>query len=108
MHSSRSMTSMRSPSWMQSTGQTSTQERSLMSMQRSEMMYVKARLLYRGQQLLDEGRSALHKRRFGEHLVEPGGVRGAQAGRVLVVREPDNRNVRIGVHDLFRVDPRHV
>ena len=40
MHSSGSMTSIRSDSWMQSTGQTSTQERSLMSMQGSAMMYV--------------------------------------------------------------------
>src|SRR5581483_10785975 len=40
MHSSGSMMSIRSNSWMQSTGQTSTQERSLMSMQGSAMMYV--------------------------------------------------------------------
>ena len=38
MHSSGSMMSLRSNSWMQSTGQTSTQERSLMSMQGSAMM----------------------------------------------------------------------
>ena len=42
MHSSGSMISIRSNSWMQSTGQTSTQERSLMSMQGSAMMYVTA------------------------------------------------------------------
>src|SRR3954468_23958365 len=42
MHSSGSMTRMRPASWMQSTGQTSTQERSLMSMQGSAMMYVTA------------------------------------------------------------------
>src|SRR3954463_16309290 len=40
MHSSGSITRMRSASWMQSTGQTSTHERSLMSMQGSPMMYV--------------------------------------------------------------------
>src|SRR5438105_11930633 len=40
MHSSGSMTRMRSASWMQSTGQTSTHERSLMSMHGSAMMYV--------------------------------------------------------------------
>jgi hypothetical protein len=40
MHSSGSMMSMRSNTWMQSTGHTSTQERSLMSMQGSAMMYV--------------------------------------------------------------------
>src|SRR6059058_3185168 len=42
MHSSGSMTRMRSASWMQSTGQTSTHERSLMSMHGSAMMYVTA------------------------------------------------------------------
>ena len=42
MHSSGSMISIRSNSWMQSTGQTSTHERSLMSMQGSAMMYVTA------------------------------------------------------------------
>src|SRR3954470_15289120 len=40
MHSSGSITSMCSTSWMQSTGQTSTQERSFVSMQGSVMMYV--------------------------------------------------------------------
>src|SRR5919109_1548968 len=48
MHSSGSMTRMRSASWMQSTGQTSTQDLSLMSMQGSEMMYVTARTLANG------------------------------------------------------------
>src|SRR5215217_3075956 len=40
MHSSGSITRIRPASWMQSTGQTSTHERSLMSMQGSAMMYV--------------------------------------------------------------------
>src|SRR5919205_1496831 len=40
MHSSGSMTRMRFASWMQSTGQTSTHDLSLMSMQGSAMMYV--------------------------------------------------------------------
>src|SRR5215211_5049011 len=40
MHSSGSITRIRSASWMKSTGQTSTHERSLMSMQGSAMMYV--------------------------------------------------------------------
>src|SRR4051794_687134 len=43
MHSSGSITSIRSVSWMQSTGQTSMQERSLMSMHGSEITYVMAR-----------------------------------------------------------------
>src|SRR5881628_3029273 len=42
MHSSGSMTSIRAASWMQSTGQTSTPDLSLMSMQGSAMMYVTA------------------------------------------------------------------
>src|SRR2546430_1791127 len=42
MHSSGSMIRIRSNSWMQSTGQTSTQDRSLMSMHGSAMMYVTA------------------------------------------------------------------
>src|SRR6186997_3271203 len=40
MHSSGSITSIRSDSWMQSTGQTSTHERSFTSMHGSVMMYV--------------------------------------------------------------------
>src|ERR671934_15036 len=40
MHSSGSMTRIRSAWWMQSTGQTSTHERSLMSVQGSAIMYV--------------------------------------------------------------------
>ena len=40
MHSSGSITRIRPASWMQSTGQTSTQDLSLMSMQGSAMMYV--------------------------------------------------------------------
>src|SRR5918993_329983 len=50
MHSSGSITRMRSASWMQSTGQTSMHDLSLMSMQGSAMMYVTARSLYRAQQ----------------------------------------------------------
>src|SRR3954463_216756 len=70
MHSSGSMTRIRSASWMQSTGHTSTHDRSLMSMQGSAMMYVTWRLLYRRQKLLDEVRTPLHKRGFDDHLVE--------------------------------------
>jgi hypothetical protein len=44
MHSSGSMMGMRSYSWMQLTGQTSTQERSLLSMQGSAM-YVSGRFV---------------------------------------------------------------
>src|SRR5918912_886591 len=89
MHSSGSMTRMRSASWMQSTGQTSTQERSLMSMHGSAMMYVTRPSLARRHQLLDDLRSPLVERRLDDHLVESSGVRGAQTGRVGVVGEAD-------------------
>src|SRR5882757_5235831 len=82
MHSSGSITRMRSASWMQSTGQTSTQERSLMSMQGSEMMYVTPptlpNTLRRRRQLLDELPGALDKCGFHDHLVEAGRVRGPE------------------------------
>src|SRR4051794_29789158 len=100
MHSSGSMTRIRSASWMQSTGHTSTHDRSLMSMQGSAMMYVTWRLLYRRQKLLDEVRTPLHKRGFDDHLVESGGVRGPESRRVGVVRKADQRHVGIRVGDL--------
>src|SRR5919204_470648 len=63
MHSSGSMTRIRSAWWMQSTGQTSTHDKSLMSMQGSAMMYVTAPSLYRrrllGDELLDDLRTPL-------------------------------------------------
>src|SRR5256885_1769406 len=108
MHSSGSMTRIRSASWMQSTGQTSTHERSLMSMQGSAMMYVKAGLLYRGDQLLDEVPGALVQRRFDHHLVESGRLRGPEPRGIRMVCEPEDRDVRIGVRDLLGVDPRDV
>src|SRR5215218_10302278 len=74
MHSSGSMIRIRSNSWMQSTGQTSTQERSLMSMQGSAMMYVTAvqctEASLRGCQFFDELGSAFVERRLDQHLVE--------------------------------------
>src|SRR5215210_1318962 len=92
MHSSGSITRMRSASWMQSTGQTSTHDLSLMSMQGSAMMYVKAGLLYRRGQLVDDARRALLKRALDEHLVESCGLRGAQPGCVGVAREAEDRD----------------
>ena len=79
MHSSGSMTRMRSASWMQSTGQTSTQDLSLMSMQGSAMMYVIA--AYRTEAVSSSISSAraLVERGLGDHLIEPRGVR-ARAG----------------------------
>src|SRR5215211_3026160 len=83
MHSSGSITRMRAASWMQSTGHTSTHERSLMSMQGSAMMYVTgaestpglrtparvpggsaARLRGRRDQRVDELARAFHERRL--------------------------------------------
>src|ERR671932_316077 len=104
MHSSGSITRMRSNSWMQSTGQTSTHERSLMSMQGSAMMYVTARQSSRtagsGSQLVDERLRALAEGRFGDDLVEAGRVRATQTFRVGVVREPEERHVRVRIGDL--------
>src|SRR5881409_1831884 len=68
MHSSGSMTRIRSASWMQSTGQTSTHDLSLMSMHGSAMMYVTAPTLPSGstggRQFLDELPRALDERRL--------------------------------------------
>src|SRR2546421_2765732 len=101
MHSSGSMTRIRSASWMQSTGQTSTHERSLMSMQGSAMMYVKVGLLYRGDQLLDEVPGPFVQRRFDQHLVESGRLRSPESRSIRMVRKPEDRDVRIGVRDLL-------
>src|SRR5260370_15376401 len=73
MHSSGSITRMRFASWMQSTGQTSTQDLSLMSIQGSAMMYVTrptlAKPLPRRGQLVDELSGALDQRRLDDDLV---------------------------------------
>src|SRR5437588_2565257 len=108
MESSGSMTRIRSASWMQSTGQTSTQDLSLMSMQGSEMMYVTAPTLPTGSagrcQFLDQLAGALDERRLGDDLVEPGRMGGAEAGRVRVVRVAEDRHVGVRVGDLLGVD----
>src|SRR5204862_8360985 len=70
MHSSGSITRIRPASWMQSTGQTSTQERSLMSMQGSAMMYVTAALLYRREQWINQFTRPFEERGFRDDLVE--------------------------------------
>src|SRR3954454_2406156 len=101
MHSSGSITRMRSASWMQSTGQTSTHDLSLMSMHGSEMMYVTAPTLPRGsvgrRQFLDELTGALDEGRLDDDLVESGRVGGAEAGGVGVVRVAEDRDVGICV-----------
>src|SRR5687767_15865501 len=80
MHSSGSMTRIRAASWMQSTGQTSTQDLSLMSIQGSAMMYVTAAECTGvpsrdgsgcgRHELVHELSGALHERRLDDHLVE--------------------------------------
>src|SRR5438105_3623994 len=76
MHSSGSMTRMRSASWMQSTGQTSTQDRSLMSMQGSAMMYVTRAECIRaglgGDELFDDRLPALDQRGDRDGQAKPG------------------------------------
>src|SRR6267154_5422195 len=107
MHSSGSITRMRLASWMQSTGQTSTQDLSLMSMHGSAMMYVTrstlAKRSVRRRQLLDELTGPLDERRLDDDLVEAGGVTGAQARRVGVVRVAEDRHVRVCVRGLSGV-----
>src|SRR5258707_12439805 len=90
MHSSGSITRMRFASWMQSTGHTSTQDLSLMSMHGSAMMYVTGATLAiqlpGGRQLVDQLSGPLDERRLDHDLVESGRVRGLQSGGVGVVR----------------------
>src|SRR3954464_15557216 len=104
MHSSGSMTRIRFASWMQSTGQTSTHDLSLMSIQGSAMMYVTRATLAkrspRRRQLLDQLACAFDERRFDDYLVEAGRVRGTESGRVGVIRVAQDRDVRVGVGDL--------
>src|SRR3979411_2875052 len=103
---------MRSRSWMQSTGQTSTQDLSLMSMQGSAMMYVTrptlAKRLPRRRQLLDKLSGALDQRRLHHDLGEPGRAPSAPAGRVGVVGVAEDRHVGVRVGDLLSVDPRDI
>src|SRR5689334_4188364 len=112
MHSSGSMTRIRFASWMQSTGQTSTQDLSLMSMQGSAMMYVTAATLATGlpggRQLLDQLAGPFHERGLRHDLVESGRVGRLQTGRVGVVRVPQDGHVGVGVGDLLGLDTRDV
>jgi hypothetical protein len=77
-------------------------------MQGSAMMYVTqatlAKRSLRRCQLLDELVDTLDERRLHDHLVEPGGVSGPQAGRVGVVRVAEDRNVGVRIGDLLGID----
>jgi nitrite reductase (NADH) small subunit len=55
-------------------------------------------------ELVDELRSALGERRADDNTVEAGGLRGAEARRVRVVRVAEKGDVRVGVRDLFGLD----
>src|SRR3954465_1419034 len=104
MHSSGSMTRILPASWMQSTGQTSTQDLSLMSMHGSEMMYVTASTVsersVRRRQFLYQLPGPLDQRRLCNNLIESGGVRSPQPSGVGVVRVAEDRHVGIRVCDL--------
>ena len=104
MHSSTSITSMRSPMWMQSTGQTSMHDLSLMSMQGSPMMYVIANYSTGVRRPSITSLAPSKQSRLREHAVEAGGVRATQSSGVRVIREPEQRHVGIGVGDLVRID----
>ena len=78
----------------------------------SAMMYVTRSSLTNGSggscQFLDELAGALDEGGLCNNLVEAGGVRGSQAGRISVVRVSEDRNVRIRVGDFVGIDPRDV
>ena len=77
-----------------------------MSMQGSAMMYVTGGLLYRREQLLDHLASrAPASADFASTWSKPAACARAQPGRVGVVREADDRDVRVRVGDLVRLDP---
>ena len=50
----------------------------------------------------------LEQSRFHDHAIEARRVRAAQAGGVGVVREPEDRHVRIVVGDVLGIDPRDI
>src|SRR5919109_4098951 len=106
MHSSGSMTSILSPWWMQSTGQTSTQDRSLMSMQGSAMMYVTRASLR--DELVDQLCRSLGQRGANDDPVQTGRLGRTEARGVGVVREAEDGHVRIGLGHLIGLDARDV
>ena len=84
-----------------------------MSIQGSAMMYVTAatlpsRLLRRCDQPVDHLAGALEERGLDDHLVETGGVRPTEACSVRVIRVAEDRDVRVVVRNIVRVDSRNV
>ena len=84
-----------------------------MSIQGSAMMYVTGAtlpspLLGRRDQPVDHLPGALEQRRLDDHLVEAGCVRPAEPCGVRVIRVPEDRDVRIVVRDVVRIDPGNV
>ena len=65
-------------------------------------------LLYRRKKSLDHFPPALEQRRLDDYLIESGGMRATQPGRVGVVREAEDRHVGVAVGDVAGVDPRDV
>lgn len=84
-----------------------------MSIQGSAMMYVTAAtlpsgLLGRCDQRFDHFPGALEERGLDDHLVEAGRMGAAEALGVCVIGVAEDRNVRIAVSDVVRIDPRDV
>src|SRR5439155_21527767 len=51
-------------------------------------------LLYRRKQSIDQFPPAVEQRRFGDDLIESGGMSATKTRGVRVVREPENRDLR--------------
>jgi hypothetical protein len=69
---------------------------------------VPRRLLHRRDQAVDQFTRALEERRLRNDLVEPRRMTAPQPGGVGVVRETEDRDVRVRVRDVVGVDARDV
>ena len=59
-------------------------------------------------EFVDELRRALDERRLHDDLVEPGRMSALESRLVGVIRVPEDRDVRPGIDDFLRLDPRDV
>ena len=59
-------------------------------------------------QTVDQFPRALEQGGFRDHLIESGGMRAPQTGCVGVIRVPEDRDVRVRLRDVRRVDARDV